>query len=222
MCKYIFLFTFVGLVSSCGFKIPAGTYTTAAPFESGGVWLAGTDFTFTQNGRFQYRFWTDDGPPDIGHGGFIIIGNNILFLFENAQTNNSAYVLNEIECTKQDSQVVNFKITDKTGYPLIAVSIYNTEDHQGTITKLDGIGQITLLKEPKNRTIQLHYLGYEDLAIKFNGNKCFDIDIILRENIDHLKRGDVKVAKLKREGDQLFIKLHTWRDYSKIFKKSNI
>ena len=216
MNKFFSLIILVFLAGGCSFKIPPGNYTTAS-----GPSFAGYDFTFKENGRFQYSFWTDDGPPDIGHGGFIIIGNNILFLFENVKTIESGYVLNEIECTKQDSQVVNFKISDKIGKPLIAVSIYNKEDHtQGTITQIDGVGQITLLKEPRNRMFQLHYMGYEDLIIKFEGNKCFDIDIILKENIDLLKRGDVKAAKLKREGDQLFIKLHTWRDYNKIYLRT--
>ena len=145
-----------------------------------------------------------------------------MFLFENLKINKSGYVLHEIECTKQDSQTVNFKISEKKGTPLIGVSIYNVEDDsQGTISLIDGIGHITLTKKPQNRIFQLHYMGYEDLKVTFEGNKCYDIDIILKENIEQLNRSIIKAGKLKREGDQLFIKLHTWKEYSKIYLRTS-
>lgn len=205
------------LATGCSFKLPPGNYSTAS-----GPSFGSYDFTFKENGRFRYHFSTDDGPPDTGHGGYIIIGNNLLLLFENGKTINSGYILHEKECIKQDTQIVNFKISEKIGEPLIGVSIYNIDDHtQGAVSQIDGSAQFTLLKEPKPKAFQFHYTGFEDFVVEFDGGKCFDIEIILKGKVDQLKRGDFKAAKLKREGDQLFIKLHTWKDYSKIYLREN-
>ncbi len=209
------LFISLWLVSGCSFKIPHGKYTTAS-----GPSFASYNFTFKENGRFIYNFSSDDGPPEIGQGSYVTIGKNLLLFFENVKSGDSEYFKNEINCTVQDSQDLNFKITETRGSPLIGVSIYNIDhDSQGTISQLDGMGQLRILKETNNRVFQLHYMGYEGLIVEVDGSKCFDIDIRLKEKIDRHARFEIKVAQLKREGGKMLIKMNNWQDFVTLYPR---
>ena len=215
MNKLFNLLILLLIITGCSFKIPPGTYST-----SNGPSFAGRDLTLTDNGRFQYSQWTDDYHPTIGHGAYIIVGKYLLLLFENANIPKSNYSIKEIPCVEQDTQIVNFKIRSTSGEPLLGVSIYNKNDHsQGTMTtSLEGIGQVSLPKKPGKKIFVPHYGFIEPMEIEFDGDKCLDIDITLKEKVDHLQRGHFKAALLKREGDQLFWKMSYWsRKYSKIY-----
>jgi len=223
MFKYLNLLIAILVITGCSFKIPPGTYSTAPPpSKSGGFYQAGRDLTLTENGRFQYKGWSDDAPVTKGHGGYVIFGNNLFLLFENSTNPNVGYTFEEIPCTKQDSQEVNFKFRHTSGEPLIGVTIYNKNDHsQGTLSQIDGIGQIIMLKKQGKKVFVPNYIGFEAMEIEFEGDKCFDINITINEKNNKLQLGHAKIVKLKKEGDQLFIKMPIWKDYSEIYLKNN-
>lgn len=213
--KYVIVLLVAILFYGCSFKIPAGTYSTA-----NGPSFASRTLTLTDNGRFQFRQSTDDYHPTIGHGGYVIVGKYLFLLFENANIPKSGYSIKEIPCTEQDSQIVNFKISNTSGKPMLGVSIYNKHDYsQGTMTSsLDGVGQVSLPKTSDKKIFVPHYGFIEPMEIEFDGDKCLDIDIVLKQKIDHLERGRFMIGLLKREGDQLFWKMPYWsRKYSKIY-----
>jgi len=210
------------IITGCSFKIPPGKYTTAPPPESGIFAFGGQNLTLTENGRFQYKHWSDDSAPTIGHGGYVVVGNYLMLVFENADIPESRYILQEIECTKQDSQVVNFLLRKPSGEPIPFVSIYNKDDSsQGTMTLMDGEGQVTMLKSSEKKVFIPHHMFLEDMEIKFAGDKCFDIEITIRDETEHLQLGHAKAIKLKREGEQLYIKMPIWKDFDKIYLREN-
>jgi len=218
MNKLLIFLVSISLFSSCSFKIPAGTYTTAPPPSSGNFAFAGHDLTLTENGRFQFRFWSDDGAPLQGHGGYVIFGKNLFLLFENSSKTKAGYIKNEIACTSLDSQLVNFKINEINDSPLIGVSIYNRDDHtQGTISHLDGTGHLILPKVSNKRTFELHYMGYDQMEIEIEGDVCLDLEISMNEKMEKLQLGDIRIAKLKRKGDQFYIKMQNWREFNEIY-----
>lgn len=222
MNRLLILIFLVLIIGSCSIKIPPGSYSTAPPISmSGAVHMAGIDLTLEENGRFQFNHWSDDAPPTIGIGRYKIVGRKLKLIFENAEFTNSEYATKEIECAEKDTQMVNFIITEKNGDPLVGVNIYNKEIDFGTISQIDGVGRISLPKESVQRKFQLHYLGFEDMFIEFSGQKCYDIDIIMKEKIDQLNKEHAKTIKIKKEGDQFYIKMEGWKSYSRIFLKKS-
>ena len=218
MCKIFKTPILLLLLTGCSIKIPTGTYTTAAPPSSGRFSLAGHDLTLTDNGRFQYAQWSDDAPTTRGHGGYAIVGNNLFLLFENSANPSDGYTMKEFPCTKQDSQVVNFKFVQASGKPLIGVTTYNKNDpSQGTLSQMNGIGQISMPKTQDKKVFVTNYIGYKGMEIEFDGDQCYDIDISIHEKSKKLQLGHAKVIKLKKAGDQLSIKMPIWKNYKEVY-----
>ena len=167
-----------------------------------------------------FRPIIDDAPPTMGHGGFVTLNNYMILVFENAPEHPSIFYLKEVPCMVADSQNVNFILGNTSGEPLPFVSIYIKDDtSQGTMSGIDGIGQMAMLKSSTNKTFVTHYIRHEPLEIEIEGDKCYEIEATLKEEIDRLQLGNAKILKVKKEENQWFIKMHTWKKFRKIYQR---
>jgi hypothetical protein len=81
-----------------------------------------------------------------------------------------------------DAQVISGRITDNTGLPMAAASVYIQELHQGTTTNSDGYYEITLTEGTYNVSFQ--FLGYTPVIKTFTVTTGTIVaDIILNEQL---------------------------------------
>lgn len=94
----------------------------------------------------------------------------------------SLLVLVLFHITLSNAQVIRGRITDNTGLPMAAASIYIAELRQGTTTNSDGQYEIAL--PPGTYTISYQFLGYMPVTRVFTlGTEDITTDIILTEQL---------------------------------------
>ncbi|MEM9650419.1 MAG: hypothetical protein AAF969_18240 [Bacteroidota bacterium] len=203
------LFLLSVLTCGCGVKIPPGHYT-----NTNGPSFGGTDIILKENGRFHYRSWSDDSAPSIGQGGYVTRAGYLFLMFENMHEPKNGYSIKEIEFTNVDSQDAYFTILNPAREPIPAVSFYYDQDSSfGTISQIDGKGQLSMPKTKENKTLVPHYVGIAPLEIIIPSDKCVKLEVILSFNIDRLQLGEHLLYNIKKEEDQYKFKLHYRKNY---------
>lgn len=74
----------------------------------------------------------------------------------------------------QQNSIVNGKITDANGEPIIGASIVIKGTTNGTITDFDGN---FMLEVPTKATLVVSYVGYKTLEVPVNGKKTLNINL---------------------------------------------
>lgn len=222
MFKYSVLFLVFLNASSCAFKIQSGTYTTTDPENTSGISFVSENITLTENGRFSYSFSTDDGPGCRGIGGYVVLINWLILVFENSDVGESKILKKEVPCMKQDSQVIDFFVSNINKEPIIAATIYNpNHQNQGAFSNMQGLATLTLPKSDSTLVLKTNLIMHDQVEFEIDGNKCYFIDVILKDKTTILELGKTKFFKLKKEEGQLFMKNSNGKDYFKVYKKEN-
>ena len=81
---------------------------------------------------------------------------------------------NSIELSVQESIIVQGKVVDKKGEPLIGVNILEVGTTNGTITDFDGN---FVLNVESNATLRVSYIGYKEINLPVNGKKQLNITL---------------------------------------------
>ena len=89
---------------------------------------------------------------------------------------------NSVELSVQESIIVQGKVVDKNGEPLIGVNILEIGTTNGTITDFDGN---FVLNVESNASLKISYIGYKEINLPVNGKK--QLNVTLQEDSQALE-----------------------------------
>ena len=104
----------------------------------------------------------------------------------------------ETKVAQQKSQTVKGKVIDKSGEPLIGVSIVEKGTTNGTVTDLDG--NYTLTVQTANPVLQFSYVGYQKKELPVSGPV---LDVTLEDDSQVLNEVVVTALGIKKEAKAL-------------------
>ncbi len=101
--------------------------------------------------------------------------------------------------------IVNGKITDKEGSPLMGVNILLHQNQTGTISNTDGSYQLSLPSNLRTFTLEFTYIGYRTQAktidLKSNTSSNYTLDIQLEESQLSLQEITITAGFIKQKDE---------------------
>ena len=117
-------------------------------------------------------------PPHVG----FIIEKRLIILYRKKEKEAAAQDNPDAGGNAHQRIVVQGRVVDETGLPVLGASVYDQDSRRGTVTDADGHFSVDM---PPTATLQVSYIGYDRVSLNVNGRTRLGV-IHLHEATSHI------------------------------------
>ena len=181
-------------------------------------------FTFKNDSLFEYIFIGDLGPLIIkGSGKYKIKKNLLTLFFKNNDTTKSSFFIKDTIDNNIDSITFSFLVIDKDvnePVPFTTINVmFSKNKSYKTITDMDGLTKLKLVKSQKDCIIRINYLSFKSCSFKIKANKSKEIEIYFASLHGLIENGTIwKYKIMKNDSKQIELKDKNNKDTTTYYK----
>ena len=187
--------------------------------------------TFTNNGFFEYSFYTCTG-ESYGKGFYKLNKKQLLLHFDDSKETKKGKLLTSyfkeelIKCNLQDSVELTLELMDRQNkeiIPFATIGLGKTHGDKFKVYATTNIDGLAILKVPKSENeidINARYVGYSPFTFKLKPNSCKKVQIYLKVGDSYLiPQGAIWQFEIKEcDSTHLILRKYTKEDYKELIK----